>query len=166
VEDLAKDTARRIGNKGETSFFDYRTRKAALMKLNFTAGGAAREGWGLCVELEVKPGSRQGSGPLLLALAYGPAGKAELELLHLSALDSIAPSAAERRYCGPVTEFFWPRGELQKVSLRDGPAGLPKVEAMIAENDAKGAQALVDREFTLLRRYERSPLWKKAWIRF
>jgi hypothetical protein len=176
VEALASDVGRRLGNRGDVSFFDYRTRKAALMELLFSEGGAAREGWGLCVELEVKGAggsgtnggagsgsSTSGSGkPLLLALAYGPAGKAELETLHLSGLDSIAPSAAEQRYCGPVTDFTYPRGELKKTSL----AGGLGVEALIAEHDSAGAQALVDREFAILRRYEKTPLWKEAWIRF
>ncbi|GHU56441.1 hypothetical protein FACS189442_5010 [Spirochaetia bacterium] len=133
------------------------------MELKFSGGGAAQEGWGLCVELEPAPGAKSGGrAPLLLALSYGPAGKADLEILHLSALDSIAPSAAEQHYCGPVTEFFRPRGELKPAAL----AGAPGVEALIAENDAEAAQALVDREYTLLRRYERSPLWKEAWVRF
>ncbi|GHT56554.1 hypothetical protein FACS1894109_05880 [Spirochaetia bacterium] len=187
VEELAKDAAQRIGNQGKIDFFDYRTRKAAMMELKFAEGGPAsgnsrqavnmREGWGLCVELEPKSGggsagksggrgNARGTAPLLLALAYGPAGKADLEALHLSALDSIAPSAAEQHYCGPVTEFTWPRGELKKVSLEGSISGPLGIEALIAENDAEAAQALVDREFALLRRYERSPLWKEAWARF
>ncbi|GHU88549.1 hypothetical protein FACS189476_05840 [Spirochaetia bacterium] len=185
VEDLAKDAARRIGNQGGIDFFDYRTRKAAMMELKFAEGGPVsgnsrqaanmREGWGLCVELEPKSGggsagksggNARGSAPLLLALAYGPAGKADLEALHLSALDSIAPSATEQHYCGPVTEFTWPRGELKKVSLDGGISGTPGIEALIAENDAEAAQALVDREFALLRRYIDSPLLKEAKARF
>jgi hypothetical protein len=188
VEALASDVSRRLGNRGDVSFFDYRTRKAALIELLFSQdgpaasgaggmdGGAARgksgqganmrEGWGLCVELDAKSaGGIDGGGKgktLLLALAYGPTGKAELEALHLSGLDSIAPSAAEQRYCGPVTEFTWPRGELKKTGL----AGGLGVEAMIAEHDSVGAQALVDREFAILRRYADTPLWKEAWIRF
>ncbi|GHV39623.1 hypothetical protein AGMMS49546_12000 [Spirochaetia bacterium] len=178
VEALANDVKQRIGNQGEVNYFDYHNRKAALMELLFSEGGpgransgqkANREGWGLCVELDAKPegaGKPGAKPPLLVALAYGPTGNAALEMLHISALDSIAPSAAEQRYCGPVSEFTWPRGELKKVSLRGDLTGGPAEEALIAENDAAGAQALVDREFALLRRYERSPLWKEAWVRF
>jgi hypothetical protein len=145
------------------------------------------EGWGLCVEMEntgtgggtgegtsggpARPGSAGKTGnsgnaagdgpPLLLALAYGQAGKNDLISLHLSALDSIAPSEAERRFPGPVMSFGYPRGELRKIPL----AGLG-VEALCAENDAEAAQALIDREFAILRGYLFSPQWREAWIRF
>jgi hypothetical protein len=82
-------------------------------------------------------------------------------MLHLSVLDSVAPTEAERRYMGPVTEFSYPRGEIKKTRL----AGLD-VEAFTAAHDAEGAQALVDREFAVLKRYLNSPLWQEAWIRF
>jgi hypothetical protein len=162
VEALAKETGRRIGNTGDISYFDYHNKKAALMELNFSGN----TGWGLAVELAPVTGG-QGSGgtgtgrPQLLALAYNPAGKTDLSILHLSGLDSIAPSEAERRKSGPVTEFGYPRGTLKKTPL----AGL-ELEALIAEHDAEGARALVTREFSLLRRHLFTPDWQDAWIRF
>jgi hypothetical protein len=162
VEALAKETVRRIGNTGDISYFDYHDKKAALMELNFSGN----TGWGLAVELAPVTGGQRGgtSGkgrPQLLALAWNPAGKTDLSILHLSGLDSIAPSEAERRKSGPVMEFGYPRGALKKTSL----AGL-ELEALIAEHDAEGARALVTREFSLLRRHLFTPDWQEAWIRF
>jgi hypothetical protein len=166
---MAQDVVRRLGNQGDISFFEYHSRQAALIALKFSAPGggsrkaAMREGWGLCVELEnTGNGGRPGGNPpLLLALAYGPAGKAELEQIHLSALDSVAPSQAERRYCGPVTEFAWPRGEMKKTELAE-----LGITALMGEGDAPAAQALVDREYAVLGRYADTPLWQEAWTRF
>jgi hypothetical protein len=161
IESLVADIGKRLKNQGDTSYFDYHGRKAALLELHFTGNNT---GWGLCVEMDDKAGDKgktAGKPTLLLALAYGPAGKAGLEVFHLSSLDSIAPSEAEQRYCGPVTDFSYPRGELKKTGL----AGL-NAEALIAEHDDEGAQALVDREFTLLRYYLNTPVWQEAWIRF
>jgi hypothetical protein len=173
---LVDDTIRRLGNRGDVSYFDYRDKLAALIELDFSnpageggAGGLA--GWALCVELgrdEGEGGSpaagagRPSAGPpLLLALAYGPAEREDLAILHLSALDSVAPSEGERRFPGPVTSFGYPRGDQKKQAL----AGI-NAEALIREHDAEAAQALVDREYAILRLYTFSPDWQEAWIRF
>jgi hypothetical protein len=158
VEETAADAGRRIGNRGETSSFAYRDKKACIIELAFSGTGENLEGWGLCVELD--PGG-SGKAPLLLALAYGPAGRDDLAVFHLSALDSIAPSAAERLYPGPVTEFSYPRGE-----LRETPLAAEGGNALIAEHDAEAAQALADREFNLLVNYLSTPLVMDAWTRF
>ncbi|MDR1899747.1 MAG: hypothetical protein LBQ55_07060 [Treponema sp.] len=178
VEALVNETARRIGSEGDVSYFDYHGKKAALMELEF----AGNEGWGLAVELAAPAEGQGGAGsrpgappdtppdtpqgpskgpPQLLALAYNPRGKTELLALHLSCLDSIAPTGAERLKSGPVTEFGYPRGALKKTPL----AGL-ELEALIAEHDAEGARALVTREFGILRRHLFTPDWQEAWVRF
>ncbi|MDR0623749.1 MAG: hypothetical protein LBG10_04900 [Treponema sp.] len=183
---LVDDVNKRLGNQGDVSFFEYRNKLAALIELRFTGpgngtaeggksgggSGSPYTGWGLCVELESPESGNTGAGsaagkpggsspPLFLALAHGPAGKADLAVLHLSALDSIAPSEAERRFPGPIMEFGYPRGEPRNMPL----AGF-NMTAQIRENDAEAAQALVDREFGILRRYLFSPQWQEAWIRF
>jgi hypothetical protein len=156
---LAADIQKRLRNSGETSDFEYRNRKAVLLKLDFPAPGqnSRLSGWGLCVELE----PRENGTPLLLALAYGEAGKAELQTLHLSALDSLAPAEGDRRAPGPVTEYAYPRGN----RIRGSPAGLD-LEAFTREHDQEGAQALVEREFEILKRSADTPQWKSAWTRF
>ncbi|GHV25317.1 hypothetical protein AGMMS4952_02780 [Spirochaetia bacterium] len=158
---LAADIQKRLRNNGEISDFEYRNRKAVLLELDFSTGQGSRlSGWGLCLELE----TREKGTPLLLALAYGDAGKAELQALHLSALDSLAPSVGDRRTPGPVTEYAYPRGNRIRVS----PAGL-NLEAYVREQDREGAQALVEREFEVLKRSadpQDSPRWKSAWARF
>jgi hypothetical protein len=155
LKNLVDDTTRRLQNKGDVSFFEYNDKLAALMELHFSGN----DGWGLCVELT--NGEQNPNTPMFLALAYGPAGKKELELLHMSALDSIVPSEAERRYPGPIIEFGFPRGEAKRTKLAG--SGL---EAWIHENDAEAAQALIDREFNILNRYQFLENWQEAWIRF
>jgi hypothetical protein len=131
--------------------FDYHGRDAALAELVFSLG-TGYEGWTLCVDR---------GDSLLLALAYGPAGAGNLEILHLSSLDSIAPTQAEQRYCGPITEFAWPRGPLRETALFN-----TGIKALFAEGDAEAAQGLVDREFQVLRQFERGPQWQEGWRRF
>jgi hypothetical protein len=170
IEDLAADSMRRIGNTGDVSYFDYRGRKTCLMELRFNMGGTFHKGWGLCVELGqpsseslagVSAGSPAAGGtPLLLALAYG--AEDIPEIFHLSALDSIVPSEAERRASGPVTAFSYPRGRLREIP----PASVEGQPVLVAEHDAEGAQALVDREFAVLRNYVDSPLLQAARVRF
>jgi len=154
IAQLSKDIERRLENKGDVAFFEYGTKAAALMELRF----GDSTGWGLCVEL----GDVNANGvvPLLLVLSYA-SGKTNMDLYHLSALDSLAPSEAEKRYPGPVMEFSYPRGLPQEKAI----AGT-NLKAMIRENDAEAAQALIDREFALLRVYQSAPDWQEAWIRF
>jgi hypothetical protein len=168
LEALAGDLQKRLKNRGEMSFFDYRNKKAALLELAFETGntpgggeGSVFEGWGLCIELAGNEDPDPYSPPLLVALAYGPAGAGEFTNLHLSALDSIAPSRGDRYAPGPITEFTYPRGERITRKL----AGLD-LSASLREFDAQGAQSLVDREFAVLRLYGQSNRWQEAWTRF
>jgi hypothetical protein len=161
-EALAGEVNRRLHNRGETSIFQYRDRNAVLLELEFSipssgGPGERRSGWGLCMELA----AREEGTPLILALAYGGAGREDLGILHLSALDSLCAREGDRRYPGPVTEFAYPRGK----RIRASPA-LTQLEAYVRENDAQAAQALVDREFEALKRQADSPRWQQAWTRF
>ena len=155
VKELAEDAAKRIGNRGDVDYFQYGDKQAAIMELAFDKSG----GWGLCVELA---GSAAGTKrPMLLALAYGPADNRGLHLFHFSALDSIVPSEDERRSPGPITEYGYPRGEMKQAAL-----GSSGINAMIRENDAEAAQALVEREFNVLKSYVSTANWQKAWLRY
>jgi hypothetical protein len=158
VEAMAADITRRLRNEGEQESFIYRRKNAVLMELRFTVAGARNNGWALCMELD---NAGKATKPLLLALAYGPEARDELQLLHFSALDSIAPSVADLHAPGPITEYVYPRGALRTRPL----AGLD-AEALVYENDAVAAQALIDREFEVLRRYASSPHSKEAQLRF
>jgi len=155
VAQLSHDIERRLGNKGDTAFFEYGDKAAALMELNFLDYA----GWGLCVELGGS--SASGSAALLVALAYAPAGAAGMDVFHFSALDSLAPSEEDRRRPGPITEFTWPRGQLQEAVIAG--TGL---KTLVRQHDAEAAQALIEREFALMRRYAASPDWQEAWIRY
>jgi hypothetical protein len=114
-------------------------------------------GWGLAIELT----GRQNPAPLLLALAYGPAARQNLQILHLSVLDSLMPTDADRLYPGPITEFAYPRETRVRYPLWN-----IGEEAWFYAEDEEASQDLVDREFEVLRRYANSPLWEEAWIRF
>ena len=153
IAHMSRDIERRLGNKGDIAFFEYGDTIAALMELRF--GNSS--GWGLCMELD----GGGDNAPLLLALSYAPAGTPALDLFHLSALDSLAPSEAEKRIPGPIMEFSYPRGQFREVPL----AGTT-VSALMGEHDAEAAQALIDREFALLCLYQSDPDWQEAWIRF
>jgi hypothetical protein len=165
---LGEDLARRLGNRGTGKAFEYRGKEAVFLELAFPdprhGGGGnapALEGWGLCLELEGKAGA---GPPFLLALAYGPGktGAGEgIQALHQSALDSLAPSAADRLNPGPLTAYRRPRGPLK-------PTGLARLDlrALLGEGDAEAAQSLVDREFEVLQAAARGPRWREAWIRF
>jgi hypothetical protein len=159
VEVLAADVQRRLNSQGDLKPFTYRNKPAVLLGLRFLGSDGPSQGWGLCIELESP--APKGAKPLLLALAYGPARRGDIGDIHFSALDSIAPASRDRLVPGPVTEYQYPRGTPRQVPL----AGVP-VEALIYEGDAVAAQAVVDREFRILKRYIASPRWKEAWIRF
>jgi hypothetical protein len=160
VRTLAVDVQKRLGSRGETSAFVYREKQAAMLELEFTLPGAAGSvsGWGLCTELERKDG---GLPPLLTALAYGPADRAVLKTLAVSALDSVAPAPSDERAPGPMTAFAFPREAGRRVTLAN-----TRATAVIDSIDADAAQALADREFEVLRYSSESPKWKEAWIRF
>ena len=152
--ELVDDVNRRLGNRGDVDFFEYRDKQAAIIELDL----ADYSGWSICVELG---SNAQSAAPMLVALAYGPANVNGLGLFHLSALDSIIPSYEEQYYPGPIMEYSYPRGERKQVPLfANG------ISAMIYENDAEAAQTLVEREFIILENYISTPYWREAWIRY
>jgi hypothetical protein len=169
VEALVQDVRRRLGSRGDTSFFEYRNKRAAVLELAFSnpggqGGSAALSGWGLCVELGLPAGTgpvENTRRPLLLVLAYGPAEKEGLMALYLSALDSVVPEEGDRRSPGPVTEFSYPRKNRRLMPLASLDA-----KAWFYEEDAGASQALVDREFAVLKLSLPGPRLNEARERF
>jgi len=149
---LVEDVNRRINNQGNTDFFKYNGKQAAVLNLSF----GEYIGWGLAVELE----SASAIKPMLIALSYCPADKSDFELFHISALDSIAPSSAERKYPGPITEYSVPRGRQLDVTLLNG------IKTVIHENDAEAAQEVIEREYTIFLAYLNTPYLQQASVRF
>ncbi len=179
MTELVSDVNKRLGNKGDADYFRYRDKQAAIIELNFGGADIAHTGFGICVELGAGGGNGAAVGnvrPILLALAYAPEGTDlpetnELALFHLSALDSIAPSEAERLYPGIIMEYSFPRGELKQTALAKSAlmeSGVARngISVMIHENDAEAAQVFVEREFGILAHYVDTPFWKEAWIRY
>jgi len=157
INELVDDINRRIGNSGEVDFFQYNGKQASVIKLAF----GNYTGWGLAVELESSSAGNSRNAPMLAALAYGPSSQRELELFHISALDSICPSAAERRYPGPLIEYSYPRGGARTAALADS-----GISARIYENDAEAAQVLIEREYNILQNYPNTPYLQQAWTRY
>jgi len=157
VQRLAEDIKARLNSDGDIDYFDYNRKKAAIVELAMTVAGDGLSGWGLCVSL----GEDESNSPFLAALAYGPGDAAGLSLLYLSCLDSIVPTDAERRYPGPIATYAYPRDTMVQKAI----AGTNS-QALVASADEEAAQATVDREFAVLRRYLDSPQWQEAWIRF
>jgi hypothetical protein len=152
VEQLSSDVKRRLGSRGEVAFFEYGEKAAALMELRF----GEFSGWGLCLELRGANGTR----PLLLALSYAQE-KANMDLFHFSALDSLVPSEKESHLPGPLMEFTFPRGG----SIQAPIAGTA-IKTTIREHDAEAAQALIEREFALMLHYQSARNWQEAMIRY
>ena len=167
VDDMARDMRQSLNNQGETDFFNYNGRRSYIMELEFFIPNVGQmSGWALGMELaEVRINNFGVMGgpekPLLLVMAYGPAGREGLELLYVSALDSLSVMSRERFTPGPMTEYAYPRRTPIQVPV----FGLD-ISALIYREDAEAAQALIDREFDLLRRYENADTWREAWTRF
>ncbi|MDR2211926.1 MAG: hypothetical protein LBO65_10765 [Spirochaetaceae bacterium] len=155
VLSLAEELEKKLSNRGTKHPFTFNGRGAVLLELRFAnSRGGYFTGWALCMELA------QENRPLLAAMAYGP-DREELRCLHLSVLDSIQGGAGDHNMPGPVTEYFYPRGEWKTETLAHTNTG-----AFFRENDARAAQALVDREFEVLKFYVNQPRWQEAWKRF
>ncbi|MDR1505540.1 MAG: hypothetical protein LBI67_00385 [Treponema sp.] len=160
VEALAEELEKKLSSRGERHRYDYNGKAAVLSTVNFPdpqRRSSRLSGWAFYAELEAAGGAER---PMLFAVAYGPPDNA-LQSLHLSVLDSIAVSQEDTLLPGPVTHFSYPPGEWKQYPL----AGTGE-QAWFREGDIEAAQALVDREFAVLRRYADSPLWQEAWKRF
>jgi hypothetical protein len=177
---LAEELETKLSNRGEQHRFTYNGKEAVLIELRFAnpqgrnaqgqnAQGRNAQGridqlsgWALCMELEKEDAGTSGPAPrpLLAAIAYG-ADRPELQALHLSALDSIEGGPEDHNQPGPVTDYFYPRGVWKSAELAN-----TGQRAYFRENDAAAAQALVDREFGVMKFYLDSPLWQEAWKRF
>ena len=163
VESLAEDIQKKLNNSGNMDIFEYRQKKAVIIELAFSVFGPM-SGRALCMELSKNtPGNANGGEPppLLLAMAYGPADRNDLMILHFSALDSIAIDESCKLVPGPITEYSYPG----KTPIKAPVFGLG-IEAEIFKEDPLAAQALIDREYQILNRYANTPIWKEVWIRF
>ncbi len=154
--------ARQIGSLEECKELTWRGRKAAVSKLDFPLG----KGWGAAAELPQEKG-------WLVVIAYtysnaaslarGKFSEDELELFHLSVLDSFLTGVGNALSPGIVTTFAFPEeGELSV------PFKTKKSEFSVLFNacDAKANQYVVDREFLVLTKYAGTALEQAAWKRF
>jgi len=158
ILELVNDINSRLSNQGYADLFQYRDKQAAIINLNF----GESYGWALAIELGIPEGSPSSSArPMLLALAYAPSNKKELELFHISALDSICTTPADLRYPGPITEYGSDRGSARNAAL-----AIRGVNASIRENDAEISQLLIEREFKIMEAYLNTSYIQAACIRY
>ena len=163
LEAMVQDVLIRLNNRGMVDFFIYRQNEIWIAELIFNLGGTggstlAMTGWALFMHLDAVD---SGPAPMLAALAYNTAGEANLQILHLSALDSIIPRERDRLSPGLITEFAYPRETPISAEIY----GL-NTQAFFYMEDAEAAQALVEREYQVLRIYADSPYWAEAWMRY
>ena len=163
LEAMVQDVLIRLNNRGMVDFFIYRQNEIWIAELVFNLSGTGGSvlpmtGWALFMHLEALD---NGPAPMLAALAYNTADELNLQILHLSALDSIIPRERDRLSPGLITEFAYPRENPVSVEIY----GL-NTQAFFFLEDADAAQALVDREFQVLTLYVDSPYWMEAWMRF
>lgn len=145
--------------------FEWRRREAAIGRIETDALG----GWALAVSLA------EGKGYLAL-VAYGPEERAvELEPLMISSLDGIFTDEGSYFENGPMSAFAWPPEDPVTVAYQNGSNVL---DLPFNKADSDAAQALVDREFSLLTAFLDTPyvipawkryyrmIWRDSWARF
>jgi len=160
---LADEIEKKLSNKGKKRVIPYNGTDAVVMELQFASPlskNTSFSGWALCVELENPSNDPRKAKAFLWAMAYGPP-KAELQNLHLSALDSVEGGERDRRLPGSMTEYLYPRGKWIQENL-----AYSGQKAYFRENDEKAAQSVVEREYKVLQLYLNSPKWQEAWKRF
>jgi len=133
--------------------FTWRFREAAIAQLSFTGGA----GWAVAVELA---GDR---GYLVLAVHTGTEHAVEMEAVMISTLDSIATDRSSWEQCGPMTAFAWADEQETAGTVQFGNRSI-----LIPFNtvDQAAAQAIVDREFSLLTAYLDTEYIYPAWSRY
>ena len=154
--------ARQIGSSEECAELIWRGRDAALSRLDFGFGA----GWGFVAELPQEKG-------YLAVISYGYAGQAsqmgvqvsdeELELFHLSALDSFLTGLGNAVSPGIVATFAFPQQGEIAVPFATASVNL---SVPLDKSDAPANQYVVDREYLVLTKYAGTPLVEDAWKRF
>ena len=151
--------ARQIGSSEEYAEFTWRGRKATLAKLDFNFG----KGWASAAELPQDKG-------WLVVISYSYTWRSaatfseeELELFHLSVLDSFLTGLGNAVSPGIVTSFAFPEEGALEVPFKTNKS---EFTVPFDKSDAQANQYVVDREFLILTKYTGSPLTEAAWKRF
>ena len=151
-----------IGATEPAAELTWRTRSAAISRLDFPLG----KGWSFAAELPQQKG-------YLVVLSYSYAGQTEqggiqffdeqLDLFHLSVLDSFLTGLGNSTSPGIVTTFAYPKEGEINVSFNSKNVNL---SVPFDKADAKANQYVVDREYLVLTQYAGTPLVEAAWRRF
>ena len=162
ISEMTLDVQRRLQSTGDISAFEYSGKEAAILELIFPNpmdnGRSTMAGWGVALELDIDQAGRK---PFLIALAYGPAQREDLFILHLSVLDSFASVYEDRRSPGPITVFSYPQETRRRVPIY----GIGE-ETWFYLEDEEANQSVIDREFYILQRYADADFWDLAWMRY
>ena len=154
--------SRQIGSSEERAELSWRGRQAAVSRLEFGFG----RGWGFAAELPQEKG-------YLAVISYSYEGRAsqggspfleeELDLFHLSVLDSFLTGLGNAASPGVITTFAYPQEGGISVPFKTESANL---SVPLDKSDAAANQYVVDREFLILTKYAGTPLVEDAWKRF
>ncbi len=160
AQGMREEADKKLSAKGDGGGFSFQGREAYLGERSFSAGGASYRGYIFC--LNGRGGERDF---LILSYVAAPAFSDYKDFL-LSAIDSFSLDSAGLRLPGPVSWHDYPfdAEPTQELSLSFGGAQL---KLSVPENWSKGAQALIEREFSVLGSYQGvEDLWQGAWKRY
>lgn len=161
-----------IGSGEPVSEFTWRHRKAAIAKLVFPQGQnpapdiPGGSGWGAAAELPL------GKGWITVisynysdSLKKSPVeiSEEEIELFHLSVLDSFSTDMGTGYSAGLVTTFCFPKeGEIHSTFE----TAKTKIPVPFDKSDQEASQYLIEREFKILTKYMGNEYMTDAWKRY
>lgn len=114
-------------------------------------------GWALAVSLP------QNKGWLVLVSYTSVENYSKVEPLLISSLDAVFTDTGSWFCPGPMTSFAWPdEGEMQ-VNYQDA---RKKISVPIDKSAGIAGQSVIDREFSVLTTYLKTPFVTEAWKRY
>lgn len=145
--------------KYEAEQFLWNGDEAAIALFTTQLGGQALKGW---ANFTVYEFDKQKQG--LLCFAYSSlVDFPENEQFIISALDSVSIGYGALRKPGIMTSYAYPRvKEITKNISIDNKT----IAVVLDEHDAEANRFVIEREFSILKRFANTPMWKKAWQRY
>lgn len=145
--------------KYEAEQFLWNGDETAIALFTTQLGGQALKGW---ANFTVYEFDKQKQG--LLCFAYSSlVDFPENEQFIISALDSVSIGYGALRKPGIMTSYAYPRvKEITKNISIDNKT----IAVVLDEHDAEANRFVIEREFSILKRFANTPMWKKAWQRY
>jgi hypothetical protein len=157
---LMADIVAKLKATGDRESFRYAGAQASIGLLDFSIDGKPNKGYAFALA----GASERDPDYLVLAYCGRDAFDVYSDVL-ASAVDSFSPSARHRLLPGPVSQCFdaYPSASRERASVKF----LGSELSFICPKEAiASSQALIEQEYRVLKRYEKSPLWFEAWARY